>query len=162
VPQLRRNNKATDRKLKQGPNMKVQDHNIMKKHDHMEPVTSQQGSIYVTLHHTIQTSRKQLPLQDYSCHGGVKTNELSSDDIQHVGATVQQDLHSTVLYFRTHQVCFTADIATIYCQVSELQQDTDLQGIQRRHSMEEAIHECILQHTELLQLQSWYHTAWRN
>jgi len=63
-------------------------------------------------------------------YGGVKTNELSSNDIQQVGATVQQDLYSTLLYFRTHKVHFTADIATIYCQVSELQQDRDLQGIQ--------------------------------
>ena len=30
-----------------------------------------------------------------------------------MGATVQHDLNSTVLRFRTHQVCFTADIVTM-------------------------------------------------
>jgi hypothetical protein len=88
-----RRSHAVERRLERDPDLKFH-YNFMKKHeeiDHIEAVTSQQGSIHVTIHHTIQTPRKQVP-QDYSCYMEVlKLNELSSNDIQ-VGATVQQDL----------------------------------------------------------------------
>ena len=43
--------------------------------------------------------------------GGVTTsNGLSLNVILKVGSTVKKDLYSIVLRFRTHQVCFTADI----------------------------------------------------
>jgi len=61
-----RRSHAVERRLERDSDFKFHYYNIMK-HDHMEPVTSQQGSIHVTLHHTIQTSRKQFPQQDYSC-----------------------------------------------------------------------------------------------
>jgi hypothetical protein len=50
--------------------------------------------------------------------GGAKTsNVLSLNDILQLGPTVQQDLYSNVPQFRTHQVCFTADIAKMYRQI---------------------------------------------
>jgi len=88
-----RRSHAVERRLERDPDLKF--HYIMKHEetDHMEPVTSQQGSIHVTIHHTIQTPRKQVPQQDYSCYMEViKLNELSSNDKLQVGATVQQDL----------------------------------------------------------------------
>ena len=49
--------------------------------------------------------------------GGAKTsNGLLLNDKLHVGHTVQQDLYSVVVQFRTHQVCFTADMARMYRQ----------------------------------------------
>jgi hypothetical protein len=73
---------------------------------------------------TISTARLMLCF-----YGSAKTsNGLSLNDIQ-VGATVEQDLYSIVLRFRTHQVCFTADIAKMYRQIVVHPQDRDLQGI---------------------------------
>jgi hypothetical protein len=69
------------------------------------------------------------------------SNGLSLNDILQVGATVQPDLYSTVLIFRTHQVCFTADIAKMYQQILIHPQDRDLQRILWRHSPEEPIQE---------------------
>ena len=74
--------------------------------------------------------------------GSAKTsNGLSLNDIFQVGATVQPDLYSTVLRFRTHQVCFTADIVKIYRQIVIHPQDRDLQRILWRYSSENLIQE---------------------
>jgi len=58
-----------------------------------------------------------------------------------MGATVQQDLYSIVLLFRTHQVCFTADIKMMYRQIVVYPQDRDLQRILWKYSSEEPIQE---------------------
>jgi len=69
--------------------------------------------------------------------GGAKSsNGLSLIDILQVGPTMQQDLYSTALRFRTHQVCFTADTAKMYRQILVLPQDGDLQRILWRYSSE--------------------------
>jgi len=74
--------------------------------------------------------------------GGAKTsNGLSLNDILQVGPTVQQDMYSIVLRFRTHQVRFTAGIAKMYRQINVHPQDRDLQRILWRYSSEEPIQE---------------------
>ena len=73
---------------------------------------------------------------------GAKTsNGLSLNDILQDGPTVQQDLYSIVLRFRTHQVCFTADIAKMYRQNVVHPQDRNLQRILWRYSSDETIQE---------------------
>jgi len=74
--------------------------------------------------------------------GGAKTsNGMSLNDILQVGPTVQQDLYSIILQFRTHQVCFTADTAKMYRQIVVHPEDRDLQRILWRYSSEEPIKE---------------------
>ena len=61
--------------------------------------------------------------------GGAKTsNGLSLHDILQVDPTVQQDLYSTVLRFRTHQACFTADIAKMFRQFVVHTEDREFYG----------------------------------
>jgi hypothetical protein len=49
-----------------------------------------------------------------SCHS---SNGLSlNDDTLLVGPTIQRDLYSIVLRFRTYQFAFTADIAKMYAK----------------------------------------------
>ena len=55
--------------------------------------------------------------------------------------TVQHDLYSTVLRFRPHHVCFTADIAKMYRQINVNPQDRHLQRILWRYSSDEPIQE---------------------
>jgi len=75
-------------------------------------------------------------------NGGAKTsNGLSLNDILQVGPTVQQDLYSIVLRFRTHQECFTADIAKMYRQIGVHPEARDVQRILWRYSSEEPIQE---------------------
>ena len=74
--------------------------------------------------------------------GSAKTsNGLSLNDILHVGPTVQQDLYSIVLRFRTHQVFFRDDITKIYKQINVHPQDRDLQRILWKYFFDEPIQE---------------------
>ena len=105
------------RRLGRDPDLRVQYHNFIRKCeelDHMEPVTSQEGksTCYYLPHHPVFKETSSTAKTTVVFDGGVKTfNGLSLNDILQVGVTVQQDLYSIVLRFRTHQVCFTADIA---------------------------------------------------
>jgi hypothetical protein len=81
---------------------------------HMEPVTFQEvkDTCYYLPHHPVFNETSSTTRTRVVFDGGAKTsNGLALNDILQVGATVQQDLYSIVLRFRTHEVCFTADIA---------------------------------------------------
>ena len=56
-----------------------------------------------------------------------------------VGSTVQQDLYSIVLRFRTYQIVFTADKAKMYRRVMIHEDDRKLQRILWRRSAEEPL-----------------------
>ena len=107
---------------------------------HMEPVKSQEGkhTCYFLPHHPAFMETSTTTKTRVAFDGGPKTsNGLSLNDILQVGPTVQQDLYSIVLRFRTHQVCSTADIAKMYCQIIVHPQDSNLQRILWRYSSEE-------------------------
>ncbi|KAJ8867071.1 hypothetical protein PR048_032933 [Dryococelus australis] len=62
------------------------------------------------------------------------TNGKSLNDILKVGPTIQQDLCSIMLWFRSHKVCFTADIEKMYHQIRVDPKDCHLQQILWRKS----------------------------
>ena len=77
-----------------------------------EPVKSQEGKqpFHFLPHHPVFKATSTTTHTRVVFDGGAKTsNGLSLNDILQVGPTVQQDLYSIVLRFRTHRVCFTAD-----------------------------------------------------
>jgi hypothetical protein len=138
---------AIERRLEHNPTLKVQYHQFMNECEelgHMQPVTTcEQGHpCYYLPHHPVfrdaSTTTKLCVVFDGSAKS---SNGLSLNDILQVGATVQPDLYSTVLRFRIHQICFTADIAKMYRQILIHPQDRDLQRILWRHSPEEPIQE---------------------
>jgi len=136
-----------ERRLERDPDLKVQYHNFMKEYEelgHMEPATPQEGkgTCYYLPHHPVFKEMSSTTRTRVVFDGGAKTSKgLSLNDILQVGATVQQDLYSIVLRFRTHQVCFTADIAKMYRQIVVHPQDRDLQRILWRYSSEEPVQE---------------------
>jgi hypothetical protein len=138
---------AIERRLEKDPGLKVQYHSFMKEYEelgHMKHVTSQEGksTCYYLPHHPVFKATSSTTKTRVVFDGGAKTfNELSLNDILQVGPTVQQDLYSIVLWFRTHQVCFTADIAKMYHQIILHPQDRDLQRILWRYFSEEPIQE---------------------
>jgi hypothetical protein len=111
---------------------------------HMEPVIQQEGNnpCYFLPHHPVFKDTSSTTKTRVVFDGSAKTsNGLSLNDILQVGATVQLDLYSTVLRFRTHQVCFTADIVKMYRQIVVHPQDRDLQRILWRYSTDKPIQE---------------------
>jgi len=110
----------------------------------MQPVTTyEEGQpCYYLPHHPVFKETSSTTKTRVVFDGSAKSsNRLSLNDILQVGPTVQPDLYSTVLRFRTHQVCFTADIAKMYQQIIMHPQDRILQRILWRQSPEQPIQE---------------------
>jgi len=138
---------AIERRPEKQPDLKSQYHEFMKEYEeigHMEPVKSQQSKqpCYFLPHHAVfketSTTTKTRDVFD----GSAKiSNGLSLNDILQVGHTFQADLYSIVLRFRTHQVCFTADITKMYRQITVHPQVRNLQRILWRYSTEDNIQE---------------------
>jgi hypothetical protein len=111
---------AIERRLERDAQLKVQYHEFMKEYEelgHMEPVTSQAPgtTCYFQPHHPVFKATSTTTKTRVVFDGSAKTsNGLALNNILQVGPTVQPDLYSIVLRFRSHQVCFTADIAKMY------------------------------------------------
>jgi len=124
-----------ERRLKRESELQFQYHNFMKEYEdlgHMEPVNSQEGRhpCYVLTHHAVLKETSTTTRTRVVFDGSAKNSSgLSLNDIHLVGPTVQQDLYSIVLRFRTQQVCFTADIAKMYMQINVHPQEGDLRRI---------------------------------
>jgi hypothetical protein len=139
---------SLERRLGRDPELKTQYHNFMQDYEaagHMKPVQPQlknDSVCYYLQHHPVFKATSTTTKTRVVFDAGAKTStELSLNDILQVGPTFQQDLYSLVLRFRTHQTCFTADIAQMYHQVAMNPQDRNLQRILWRYSSDEPIQE---------------------
>jgi hypothetical protein len=138
---------ALERRLERDVTLKTEYHHFMREYEelgHMTPVISHDGNqpCYYLPHHPVFKESSTTTKTRVVFDGSAKTsNGLSLNDILHVGPTVQPDLYSTVLRFRTHQICFTADIAKMYRQILIHPQDRDLQRILWRYSPNDPIQE---------------------
>jgi hypothetical protein len=106
---------AIERRLDENPELKHQYHHFMQEYEelgHMKPVASADTrTCYNLPHHSVFRETSSTTKTRVVFDGSAKTsNGLSLNDILLVGPTVQPDLYSIVLLFRTYQVCFTADI----------------------------------------------------
>jgi hypothetical protein len=85
---------------------------------------------YYLPHHEVFQEFKQYNTHCVIFDGSFRSsNGLSLNDKLLVGPTIQQDLYSIVLRFRTFQISFTADIAKMYRQVRIHQNVRNLQRI---------------------------------
>ena len=138
---------AIERRLERDPELKVQYHNFMKEYEelgHMEPVKFQVGKntcYFLPNHPDFKETRTKTKTRDLFNGDAKIPYLLSLNAILHVGSTFQQDLYSIVLRFRTHQQCFTADIANMCRQIVVHPQDRDLQRILCRYSSDEPVQE---------------------
>jgi len=138
---------AMERRLENHPDLKVQYHRSMKEYEtlgHMTTVKPQEPKqpCYFLPHLAVIKNTSTTTKTRVVFDGSAKTsNGLSLNDILQVGPIVQPDLYSIVLRFRTHQVCFTADIAIMYRQIMVHPLDRDLQRILWRYSSDEPIQE---------------------
>jgi hypothetical protein len=127
--------------------LKIKYHAFMHEYQqlgHMQPAeltTSDQICFYLPHHPVFKASSTTTSTGEVFDGSGKTSDGLSLNDILLVGTTIQQKLYSTVLRFRTHQVCFTADIAKMYGQILVHPQDQNFQQILWRFSPEEPIQE---------------------
>lgn len=67
------------------------------------------------------------------------TNDLSLNDIQHVGPTIQNELFSIITRFRIHQYVMTADISKMYRMIAIDKSQRPLQQIFWRFNAEDVL-----------------------
>jgi len=104
-----------------------------------EDASSAEKQYYLPHHAVFKSSSSTTHTRivfDGSCHS---SNGLSWNYTLLVGSTIQQDLYSIVLQFRTYQIAFTTDIAKMYHQVRIHQDDRKLQRILWRRSADEPL-----------------------
>jgi hypothetical protein len=104
----------------------------------LAPLSKRQTCYYLP-HHPVFKENSSTTKTRIVFDGGARTsNGVALNDILLVGPTIQQDLYSIVLRIRTHQVCFTADIAKMYRQVVIHPQDgfteNPMVSFNRRHN----------------------------
>jgi hypothetical protein len=85
--------------------------------------------------HDSSTTRLRVVFDAYA----KTTNGQSLNDRLLIGPTIQQDLFSILLRFRSYQIAFTADIGKMYRQIRVHTKDTGLQRILLRFSSDTPI-----------------------
>jgi len=79
-----------------------------------EDASSAEEQYYLPQHAVFKSSSSSTCtciVFDGLCHS---SNELSLNDTLLVGPTIQQDLYSVILRFKTYQIAFIADIVNMY------------------------------------------------
>jgi len=142
---------AIERRLHKDPALKKQYCKFMQDYEsagHMEavpPPTDDSTVCYYLPHHPVFKSTSTTTKTRVVFDGSAKTTSgVALNDILQIGPTIQEDLYSLVLRFRTHVICFTADIEQMYRQISMNQQDRNLQRILWRQSPDQHIQEYCL------------------
>lgn len=109
--------------------------------EHMEKIPSDQidiGNYYYLPHHAVfkesSTTTKLRVVFDASCK--TKSGNSLNDNLM-VGPTIQDDLFTTVLRFRSFKYAFTADITKMYRQILMHPKDSNFQRIIWRKSSDE-------------------------
>jgi len=110
---------------------------------HLNQINEDTSSIeerYYLPHHVIFKSSSSTTSTRIVFNGSCRSsNGLSLNDTLLVGRTIQQDLYSIVLRFRTYQIAFTADIAKMYRQVRIHEDNRKLQQILWIRSVDEPL-----------------------
>lgn len=114
--------------------------------DHMEEVVnpssndSQYNQTYFLPHHSvIKESSTTTKLRVVFNASSRTTSQLSLNDVLLCGPTIQQDLFSIVLRFRTHLIGLSADITKMYRQILLHPNQRDLHRIWWRQSEDQNI-----------------------
>lgn len=109
---------------------------------HMEPVPEgdlKSASVYLPHHAVVRedkTTTKVRIVFDASCKG---LNGKSLNDDLLIGPRLQPDLRHLLLKWRTHRICFVADVVKMYLQVKVAPDDTDYQRLLWRESPDEDV-----------------------
>ena len=138
---------SIERRLERDAELRSQYHQFMAEYEqlgHMTPAIAQKATstYYYLPHHPVIRDSSTTTKTRVVFDGSAKSSSgLSLNDLLHVGPTVQPDLYSIVLRCRTHEVCFTADIAKMYREILIHPEDRNLQRILWRISPDEPIKE---------------------
>jgi hypothetical protein len=124
-----------ERRLLRNPDLKNEYVKFMAEYlrlGHMERVdpTDHRRSRYYMPHHAVVKNTSSTTKVRVVFNASAKTtSSLSLNDLMMIGPTIQQDIFSIVLRFRTHRYALTADVEKMYRQIEVHEDDRDLQRI---------------------------------
>ncbi|XP_029673849.1 uncharacterized protein LOC115241991 [Formica exsecta] len=138
---------SMERKLKKQPTLREQYVQFMTEYSnlgHMVRITEEEAvkctPRYYIPHHAVVKSNSLTTRLRVVFDGSCKTSTgISLNDCLMVGPTIQQDLFSILLRFRTFRYAITADIAQMYRQIRMNKAQTALQTIFWRKDPSEEI-----------------------
>ena len=140
--------KQVERRLATKPEFKEQYNQFMKEYlelNHMEKIptsqiTSKLNNTYYLPHHFVLKSESTSTKFRVVFDGSAKTSSgLSLNNSLMVGPTIQDDLFSLLIRFRSHAIALKADISKMYRQFKVHDQDRDFQRILWRESPEQPL-----------------------
>lgn len=114
---------------------------------HMSPIDNSVDSdkaFYLPYHAVIKSSSLTTKTRDVFDGSCKSSSGISLNDTLMVGPTIQEDLPSIVLRFRTHLFVLTADIEQMYCQIKLNKNDRIYHKIFWRENPSEPIREYTL------------------
>ncbi|CAK1583774.1 unnamed protein product [Parnassius mnemosyne] len=138
---------SLEKRLQKNSDMNVEFKKIFDEYlhlNHMEIVPKEEldlPAIYLPYHAVIKEDRETTKVRivfDASCKG---VNGKSLNDDLMVGPKLQSNLRHIIMRWRTHPVCFIADVVKMYRQVKVNQRDTDFQRILWRENSEQELKE---------------------
>nr|CAI5842936.1 unnamed protein product [Callosobruchus analis] len=130
-----------ERKLDKNPKYKEAYHKFMREYidlGHMEKVTKQENvnnrEYYMCRHGVVREDSLSTALRVVFDASAPSSTGYSLNNLQMVGATLQEELFSILVRFRKHNFVIAADVAKMYRCVLVSEEDRDLQRIVWRFS----------------------------
>lgn len=128
-----------NKELKQEYKKVIEDYIYLK---HIEEIPTEEinnKSVYLPHHAVIRNDKETTKTRvvfDASCKG---SNGVSLNDELLTGPVLQDDLRNLIMRWRTHAVCFVADIQKMYRMIWVDREDTDYQRILWRNDQSEEV-----------------------
>lgn len=109
---------SQERRLAKNEQLRLQYADFMSEYEelgHMKEIKNDNGSGYYIPHHAVVRDSSITTKVRVVFDASMKTDTgLSLNDVQYVGATIQNDLYSIILRFRLYNYVMTADISKMY------------------------------------------------
>jgi len=144
--QAKRRFRQLERRFQENPDLHQVYSEFMQEYEepgHMNQINEDAVSTeerYCLPHHAVFKSSSSTTRTRVVFGGSCRSsNGLSLNDTLLVGPTIQQDLYSIVLRFRTYQIAFTVDKAKMYRQVRIHENEREVQRILWGISAEETL-----------------------
>ncbi|XP_051171916.1 uncharacterized protein LOC127288483 [Leptopilina boulardi] len=133
-----------ERKLAQNPDMKIEYDKFMHEYidlGHMSemPESAKTEGYFMPNHPILKESSETTKLRVVFDASAKTSTGISLNNCLKVGPTLQQDIFSIILRFRTHQYALTTDIEKMYRQILVDEHDTPYQQLLYRENQNETI-----------------------
>lgn len=115
--------------------------------DHMEKIPASErkpdiGRVWLPHHAVVRSDKTTTKTRVvFNASSRSAANNVTLNETLMVGPTIQPDLRHTIIRWRLHPVCLTADIIKMYRQIRVAEEDADYQRIVWREDTKDEVHD---------------------